>query len=831
MSARRSSSYASGGGSGPVVLNGDVTGPSGSNTVSLLQAVPLNLTGITTGDVLQFNGTTIVPAASPGGGLGPFGEFIYVDVVLGNDSTGARGNDNLPFATINAALAVYQNGDVIQLGAGEFLGTVDLDLAVSATSVVIRGIAGATRIYQNTPASTMTSTLKNSIALFDVTVDNNNGFAIDFTGGTNPDILLSGVAIQLQGGLGARINDANLLDIRGGSLIEDPLVISNSLQPFHATLLSEGSTVVVVSIVSTTNSNIVLQSGSLITNSLTTGNTSINVFEGCFVENITAFLANNSLYMGGRIGSALNITCDTNGPFNFVTLTGICGTTTVSATGPNRQLVDCFGAKFANYNATGSFVDTVFRKSLIVASPASIDPGSTAYYDEVGPGNSVYVDSVLGNDTFARVNRADMPYSTIFNAYADVSALPSIPSIYSTYLSGFFAEDVVVAPGVNSMDIRGTGKHIKPFDNEGTFITPGSPNQPAITAATSSLRVRDICVGDASGATAPCILFDGAANTLSIELVDCQLLNSFGSNAATIVDADFVRIHNVQANGTITLVDCTTSVWEGVSWGGGTLISRFVAIAATSTPGTHTFYSGSYGPTSFSGSPQVRAYGGDFLAMTATLDGLSGPPLMRVQSNILGSVLITGSDNSSIDFSGSTIGDAVVVTNPGTNRIVFDFSNCRIDGGITVGDNSTINLVGASYEERLVNLSSPTARIIRGPQGRLGTSRDDNATASPQAVNIYTTPYDAVFTLKATVNAYSVLGGTSGSFIIEARYRMVSGTMLLLGTPTSNYDGDVVTWACSATTDGSNIQIQTIGDGINNVTFEMSTQILENEFI
>lgn len=498
MSARRSASYASGGGSGPVTLGGDVTGPSGSNTVSLLQTVPLNLTGIASGDFLQFNGTSIVPVVPPGGGLGPFGEFVYVDVLLGNDSTGARGNDNLPFATLNAALAVYQNGDVIQLGAGDFLGTVDLDLATLATAVVIRGIKGTTRIYQNTPASTMTSTLKNSIALFDVTVDNNNGYAIDFTGATNPDILLSGVSVQLQGGLGVRVNDANRLDIRSGSRIEDPLVISNTLQPFHATALSEGSTLDIVSITSTINSNIVLQSGSSIFNALTTNGTSINVFEGCFAENITAFLSNNSVSMGGRIGSALDLTCDTNGAFNPVILTGFCGATSVSATGPSQQTVDCFGAVF---------------------------------------------------------------------------------------------------------------------------------------------------------------------------------------------------------------------------------------------------------------------------------------------------------------------------------------------GSIFVGGNTTVDLEGASYDEKLVNISTATSRIIRGPEGRLASYRDNNSGLFIQAVRIYTTPYDAVFTLKATVNAYAVSAGLSGSFIIEARYRIVGGAMSIIGTPTSSYDGDVVTWICIATTDGVNIEISTVGDGVNAVEFEMYTQIFENEFI
>ena len=75
------------------------------------------------------------------GGLGPWSSVLYVDNVRGSDATGTRGDNNLPFATPQAAINAMQTADVVQLAPQLFLLTATL--TVPAT-VVRGGIVGAT---------------------------------------------------------------------------------------------------------------------------------------------------------------------------------------------------------------------------------------------------------------------------------------------------------------------------------------------------------------------------------------------------------------------------------------------------------------------------------------------------------------------------------------------------------------------------------------------------------------------------------------------------------------------------------------------------------------
>lgn len=67
------------------------------------------------------------------GGLGPWSSVLYVDNVRGNDATGTRGDDNLPFATIQAALNAMHQFDTVELAPQLFSLTVTL--TVPATVV------------------------------------------------------------------------------------------------------------------------------------------------------------------------------------------------------------------------------------------------------------------------------------------------------------------------------------------------------------------------------------------------------------------------------------------------------------------------------------------------------------------------------------------------------------------------------------------------------------------------------------------------------------------------------------------------------------------------
>jgi len=76
-------------------------------------------------------------AASDVGGSapGPWASVLYVDQVRGNNTTAQRGNENFPFATIQAALNAMQTDDTVMLAPQLF--TITATLTVPAT--VVRG--------------------------------------------------------------------------------------------------------------------------------------------------------------------------------------------------------------------------------------------------------------------------------------------------------------------------------------------------------------------------------------------------------------------------------------------------------------------------------------------------------------------------------------------------------------------------------------------------------------------------------------------------------------------------------------------------------------------
>ncbi len=106
------------------------TMPNGSGNVLPSATVPLTLEAGDRCYLVQSSTTGLeyicVSAGTSGGGnavwvpntgIGPWSSVLYVDNVRGNDTTGRRGINNLPFATIQAAFNVAQTDDVVQLAA------------------------------------------------------------------------------------------------------------------------------------------------------------------------------------------------------------------------------------------------------------------------------------------------------------------------------------------------------------------------------------------------------------------------------------------------------------------------------------------------------------------------------------------------------------------------------------------------------------------------------------------------------------------------------------------------------------------------------------------
>lgn len=85
-----------------------------------------------TDDGLNYKAST-----AAAGVVGP-SNAVYVDIA-GNDTTGTRGNAAFPFLTIEAALAVTQQGDEVLISPGLFTPTVSLTPPVGVTRLIIRG--------------------------------------------------------------------------------------------------------------------------------------------------------------------------------------------------------------------------------------------------------------------------------------------------------------------------------------------------------------------------------------------------------------------------------------------------------------------------------------------------------------------------------------------------------------------------------------------------------------------------------------------------------------------------------------------------------------------
>jgi len=70
---------------------------------------------------------------------GPWASVLYVDNVRGNDSTAARGNQNLPFATIQAALNAAQTDDTVWLAPQRFTLLASLTIPATIVRLTITG--------------------------------------------------------------------------------------------------------------------------------------------------------------------------------------------------------------------------------------------------------------------------------------------------------------------------------------------------------------------------------------------------------------------------------------------------------------------------------------------------------------------------------------------------------------------------------------------------------------------------------------------------------------------------------------------------------------------
>lgn len=109
-------------------LGGDVSGPNGSNTIDAIQGNPVDLSGLVPGEVLTYNGTTIVGAPSVG--------TLSGDVDGASNANTVIGINNIPVNT-----PAPNAGDVLQFDGIEY---VNAALPAQAPAIQIETTTGPT---------------------------------------------------------------------------------------------------------------------------------------------------------------------------------------------------------------------------------------------------------------------------------------------------------------------------------------------------------------------------------------------------------------------------------------------------------------------------------------------------------------------------------------------------------------------------------------------------------------------------------------------------------------------------------------------------------------
>ena len=100
---------------------------------------------------------------------GPWSSILYVDNVRGNDATAVRGNDNLPFQTIQAALNAAVTGDTVWLASQHFTVAASLTIPSTITYLCIRGSTTNPSNSGNSATQPSTTIGPGTLNVFDLT--------------------------------------------------------------------------------------------------------------------------------------------------------------------------------------------------------------------------------------------------------------------------------------------------------------------------------------------------------------------------------------------------------------------------------------------------------------------------------------------------------------------------------------------------------------------------------------------------------------------------------------------------------------------------------------
>lgn len=796
----------SAGSGGGGTLAGDVTGPAGSNLVSNIQGNPVDLTGIASGDFLVFNGSVIVPVAGAPSAL-PSGyeAASYVDPIRGNDTTGQRGNDQLPFATLAGAVSAPSTvaGDLIAVGPY----TMNLTACAPAVPLSIAGQGPGTTAI-TAPGGTTTIDASDALIVQDMTVNSGGKEAIASSaagpvalrnlrverfGSPGPALSFSGCASVTQNGVEVANGQAEYTDVASIRII-------NSRMPGNGKTTIAVPTVNTIAEVMGSQLGDVEWQGSSPSAFLVGEGSEVGGFNGA-ASSFGAIQAFNATFRGNVVtGADYNVTmqgCVIDGDLVIGNCTGpitqACrnGAVTGSITVGANVTLDLRGTKFNQANLTLDPTAAVILDNNYIATT---NPGvsddesqgwqvgsqwintttSTAFVcvdNSVGAAiwksapafeatNQARVDPTYGNDATGDLDDLTAPYQTL--QAAEIAAAGA-PSPYSILLTGSVTESVAVTAA--SLTFQGTARS--------QSVWQSATTECATVPSGGTLRFDTMTLDGAAGA---CVV---APTGGAISAESCDFLSgssiAFNLNIAELSARD-CRIAGVQSQdgalhlfeqcngvGDLRITSATAPsdvVLNDVNWQGSLIVDGSVAVNVSKGSFVNivdaSAWSDILGPRGF------NFYG---VASDLSIFAVANSTISLQGATILNGLTFTGySGTLGLFVQDANVG-TLTFANSAIGPIAIDAQNITVRGTITIGNDVTVDLSGANYD--------PNGIVLNGT-GRYIDTRNARTRSVPAAVvgaSYNVQPRDGVIpcdNFANDVNVYLPLASESCGTIVVA---------------------------------------------------------------
>ena len=648
--------------------------------------------------VLSTNGQTVEQrlGGGGGGGPGPWDAVVYVDITRGNDATGVRGDANLPYQTIQAALAARQAGDTLLLGPGDHA-PATLNGALNGLAIIGMGSA-VTRIVSNTatPALAMSAgQVIDSITLADINISNtSNGNALSLAGTTNT-VFLQGVQTDATApALAAAVANADVLYIDSTSLILTHVAFAqNGIVLFEGYATGDVQLSFNLATSPWPRGEFRAAPGSKVNQLIITGEPEITFEPGSMAYDISGTLTYGTqqpvLRMYGGITGFINIDVDTTlGASEIRVGTTALANLTVNITaGATRQPVIGFattigevqsnGLGLADFDLTSSVPGPNYTQSIAV--------GCTLFIDRPGYSNSAYVDTSFGQDATGRLGMHSRPFKTITAALAALHATGlKAPSVVEL-IGGNISETVVNPTGLVDVTFRGRGQDATTWRS-----TPGAvPYTGAERASFEDLRI--------IGSNAPSMVVTGTILIqagLRFRNVD---LSATGLASATFTRCDIV-FESTTMSGLFSYIDCASVGY--LNHGNNLNSTHTVTCPATQT--TVFAESGHLGTVVLADSV-IFTMTGNASADSINALATNSAAFIQITGEVFSNALF--SCEGALSLNAATIHGSLVLAGP-TVPASVSARGATILGAIVVGDDVTLDMRGATFDPASTTLSA-----------------------------------------------------------------------------------------------------------------------------